>query len=191
MIAQVARFWWLIALRGLLGILFGIAAITWPGLTLAVLILFFGAYMFVDGVFALIGAIRFRHERERWVPLLIEAILGIAIGAITFLWPGITALAWVFTIAAWAIVTGVLELIAAFRLRGAIGTEILLGLAGIVSIIFGIAMAALPLVGMVVWVLMIGIYAIAFGILLLIAGFRVRGLAKTPAAPSSASPLGV
>jgi len=190
MIAQVARYWWLIALRGVVGILFGIVAIAWPGITLAVLILFFGAYMFVDGVFALISAIRFRHERERWMMLLLEAVLGIAIGAVTFLWPGITALAWVFTIAAWAIVTGVLELIAAFRLRGALGTEILLGLSGIVSIVFGIAMAALPLIGLVVWVLLIGVYAIAFGILLLIAGFRVRGLAKTPTT-SPASPIGV
>jgi uncharacterized membrane protein HdeD (DUF308 family) len=147
-----------------------------------VLILFFGAYMFVDGIFALVGAIQFRHERERWAPLLLEAILGIAIGAVTFLWPGITALAWVFTIAAWAIVTGVLALVAAFRLRGALGTEILYGLSGIVSIIFGIAMAALPLVGLVVWVLIIGVYAIAFGIMLLVAAFRLRSGAKTPTA---------
>jgi uncharacterized membrane protein HdeD (DUF308 family) len=180
-VAQVARLWWLVALRGLLGILFGIAAIAWPGITLAVLILFFGAYMFVDGVFALVAAIRFRHERERWVSLLIEAILGIAIGAVTFLWPGITALAWVFTIAAWAILTGVLELIAAFRLRGALGSEILLGLTGVVSIIFGLAMAELPLIGLVVWVLLIGSYAIAFGVLLLVAALRLRSAAKAPA----------
>jgi len=181
-IAQVARLWWLVALRGLLGILFGIAAIAWPGITLAVLILFFGAYMFVDGVFALVAAIRFRHERERWVSLLIEAILGIAIGAVTFLWPGITALAWVFTIVAWAILTGVLELIAAFRLHGALGSEILLGLTGVVSIIFGLAMAALPLIGLVVWVLLIGSYAIAFGVLLLVAALRLRSAAKAPTA---------
>lgn len=181
--AQVARLWWLVALRGLLGILFGIAAIAWPGITLAVLILFFGAYMFVDGVFALFAAIRFRRERERWVSsLLIEAILGIAIGAVTFLWPGITALAWVFTIAAWAILTGVLELIAAFRLRRALGSEILLGLTGVVSIIFGLAMAALPLIGLVVWVLLIGSYAIAFGVLLLVVALRLRSAAKAPAA---------
>jgi uncharacterized membrane protein HdeD (DUF308 family) len=179
MIAHVARFWWLLALRGLLGILVGVAALVWPGITLAVLIVFFGAYMFVDGLFALVAAVRFRHERERWVPLLLEALLGIAIGAVTFLWPGITALAWVFTIAAWALVTGVLELVAAFRIRGALGTEILLGLSGLVSIIFGIAMAALPLIGLVVWVIMIGAYAIAFGVLMIVAAFRLRSAAKT------------
>lgn len=181
MVAQVARYWWLIALRGLFGIVFGILAIAWPGITLAVLILFFGAYMFVDGAFALAGAIRFRHQRERWVPLLLEAILGLAVGAVTFLWPGIAALAWVFTIAAWAMLTGILELIAAFRLRGALGTEILLGLSGIISIVFGLAMAALPLIGLVVWVLLIAAYAIAFGVLLLVAGFRLRSVAKAPA----------
>lgn len=181
-LAHVARYWWLFALRGVLGIAFGVLAIAWPGITLAVLILFFGAYMFVDGVFALAAAIQFRHDRERWVPLLLEAVLGIAIGAITFLWPGITALAWVFTIAGWAIVTGVLSLIAAFRMRGALGTEILYGLGGIVSIVFGIAMAALPLVGLVVWVLVTGVYAIIFGVMLLVAAFRLRTVAKTPTA---------
>lgn len=184
-VAQVARSWWLIALRGVLGIVFGILAIAWPGITLAVLILFFGAYMFVDGAFALASAIRFRHERERWLPLLVEAILGLAVGVVTFLWPGITALAWVFTIAAWAFVTGVLGLVGAFRLRGALGAEILLGLSGIVSIVFGLAMAALPLIGLVVWVLLVGVYAIAFGVLLLIVGLRLRGVAKAPAITST------
>jgi uncharacterized membrane protein HdeD (DUF308 family) len=177
----VARNWWVLALRGLLGIAFGIVAILWPGLTLAALILFFGAYMFVDGIFALAGAIRFRHERERWVSLLFEAILGIAIGAVTFLWPGLTALAWAFVIAAWAIATGVLELIAAFRMRGSLGTEIFFGLAGVVSILFGIAVAALPLMGLVVWVLLIAAYAIVFGVLLLVAAFRLHGLGKPTA----------
>ncbi len=180
-VAQVARYWWLIALRGLLGIVFGILAFAWPGITLAVLVLFFGAYMFVDGAFALAGAIRFRHQRERWGPLLLEAVLGLAVGAVTFLWPGLAALAWVYTIAVWAILTGLLELIGAFRLRGALGTEILLGLSGFVSILFGLVMAALPLIGLVVWVWMIGAYAIVFGVLLLVAGFRLRGAAKAPA----------
>lgn len=179
--ALVARNWWVLALRGLLGIAFGIVAIVWPGLTLAALVLFFGAYVFVDGVFALVAAIRFRHERERWVPLLLEAILGIAIGAVTFLWPGLTALAWAFVIAGWAIATGVLELVAAFRMRGSIGTEILFGLAGIVSILFGIAVAAMPLMGLVVWVLLIAAYSIAFGVLLLVAAFRLHGFGKPTA----------
>ncbi|HEY1730039.1 MAG TPA: DUF308 domain-containing protein [Candidatus Baltobacteraceae bacterium] len=183
-IARLARFWWLLGLRGLLGVMFGVAALVWPGVTLAVLILFFGAYMFVDGAFALIAAIRFRHEREHWVMLLLEGLLGIAIGTITFLWPGLTALAWVYTIAAWAIVTGILELTSAFLLRRTLGPEIVLGLGGIVSIVFGIAMAALPLIGLFVWVIMTGAYAIAFGILLLVAAIRMRRVAKSPVAAS-------
>jgi uncharacterized membrane protein HdeD (DUF308 family) len=187
-IGNMARYWWLLAIRGVLGILFGIAAFAWPGITLAALVLFLGAYLFVDGVFALVAAVRFRHERERWVMLLVEGILGIAVGAITFLWPALTAIAWVFTIAAWAIVTGVLEIIAAFRMRGALGTEILFGLSGVVSIIFGLLMAAMPLVGLVVWVLLTGIYAIVFGILMLVAAFRLRAVAKAPTAAFVRSP---
>jgi uncharacterized membrane protein HdeD (DUF308 family) len=187
LIAPIARFWWLVALRGLLGILFGVVAIAWPGATLAAFVLLFGAYMFVDGVLALVGAFRFRHDRDRWGALLLEGVLGIAIGAVTFFSPGITALAWVFTIAAWAIVTGVLEIVAAFRLKGALGTEILLGLSGIVSVLFGIAMILLPLAGLIVWVLMIGAYAIVFGILLLVASIRLRAAAHGNVMTPSAS----
>lgn len=176
MIDQVARYWWLIVLRGILGILFGIAAFALPGITLVVLVMFFGAYMFVDGVLALISAIRFRHERERWVMLLIEGILGIAVGALTFFYPGITALAWVYIIAGWAIVTGVLEIVAAAKLRGSLGTEVLLIVSGIVSLLLGLAFAVLPLIGMFVAVLMIGAYAIAFGVLLVVSGIRLRTL---------------
>jgi uncharacterized membrane protein HdeD (DUF308 family) len=187
MIAPITRFWWLVALRGAVGILFGVVAIAWPGATLAALVLLFGAYMFVDGVLALAGAFRFRHDRDRWGALLLEGVLGIAIGAITFFSPGITALAWVFTIGAWAIVTGILEIAAAFRLKGALGTEILLGLSGIVSVLFGVAMMLLPLAGLIVWVLMIGVYAIVFGILLLVASIRLRAAAHGNVMTPSAS----
>jgi uncharacterized membrane protein HdeD (DUF308 family) len=177
-LARLARFWWLVSLRGVLAIVFGIMALVWPGITLVVLILFFGAYMFVDGVVALAGAIRFRHDRERWVGLLLEGVIGIAIGAVTFFLPGITALAWLFTIAGWAILTGILEVFVALRLKGAVGAEILLALSGIVSVLFGIVMAVVPAVGFLAWVFIVATYAIVFGVLLLVAGFRLRGFPK-------------
>lgn len=187
MIEHVAKQWWLVALRGIVSILFGVAAFLLPGITLVVLILFFGAYMFVDGVIALVSAIRFRHERERWVALLVEGILGIAVGVVTYLWPGITALAWVFTIGAWAIVTGVLEIVAAVRLRAGVGAEVLLILTGIASIALGLAFAIFPLAGLLAWVWMIGAYAIVFGVLLLAFAFRLRhGLGK----PTSSAVVG-
>jgi uncharacterized membrane protein HdeD (DUF308 family) len=189
MTEQLSRAWWLLALRGLIGIAFGIVAFLWTGITLLALVALFGAYMFVDGVFALVQAFRFRHERERWPMLLLEAVLGIAIGVLTFFWPGITALAWLYTIAAWAIVTGVLEIVLAIRLRKVIQGEFFIALTGILSIVLGIAMAALPLAGLVAWVWLIGSYSIVFGVLLIAAAFRLRS-ARSTATPSGLSPAG-
>jgi uncharacterized membrane protein HdeD (DUF308 family) len=185
MIARIAQYWWLLALRGVLGILFGIVALVWPGITLIVLVAFFGAYMLVDGIVALAAAVRFRHERERWMPLLLEGILGIAIGAFTFFYPQITALAWVYVIAFWAIVTGVFEIIAAVRLRSVIQGEFFLGLTGVLSILLGLAMAVFPGAGLLAWVWLIGIYAIIFGVLLIALAFRVRGLASPTGAATA------
>jgi uncharacterized membrane protein HdeD (DUF308 family) len=184
---RVGRHWWLLALRGVLAIIFGILAFTWPGETLLVLIAFFGAYMFIDGIVALVAAIRFRHEREQWPSLLLEGVIGIIIGVVTFFLPGITALAWAFLVAAWALVTGVLEIITAFRLRTIIRDEILFIIAGILSILFGIVMAALPRQGLLALIWVIAAYAIVFGILLIALSFRVRGITK-PSAP--AAPIG-
>ncbi|MGZ3497737.1 MAG: HdeD family acid-resistance protein [Vulcanimicrobiaceae bacterium] len=177
-VSQVARSWWLVALRGVLSILFGVMAFVWPGITLVVLIAIIGAYMFVDGIFALVWAVRFRHERERWPMLMVEGILGIAVGVVTFLWPGLTAIAWLYTISAWAIVTGILEIVTAIRLRKALQGDWLLALTGVASIVLGIAFALMPLAGLLAWVWVIGAYAIVFGILLVSLAFRLRGLAR-------------
>jgi uncharacterized membrane protein HdeD (DUF308 family) len=174
MVSALSRAWWLVLIRGLLAIVFGIAAFVWPGITLLVLVAFFGAYMFVDGVVALVAAIQFRHERERWPALLLEAVIGIVIGVVTFLVPGITALAWIYTIAAWAIVTGILEIVAAIRLRRAIANEWFLLLSGALSIVLGVVLALLPLAGLIAWVWVIGAYAVIFGALLIGLAFRLR-----------------
>ena len=176
MIRTLSKAWWVVAVRGVLGILFGIGAFLWPGITIFVLVTFFGAYMFVDGAVALWQAIRFRHDRERWPMLLLEGILGVAIGAVTFFLPGITALAWIYTISAWAILTGILEIVLAIRLRKAIQGELFVILTGILSIALGCALFLMPAAGLVAWVWLIGAYSILFGVLLLGLAFRLRKL---------------
>src|SRR5579859_1242311 len=117
MLEQLTRHWWVLALRGVLAILFAVIAFCWPGITLVSLVWLWGAYAFVDGVFTLIASVRAAEHQQRWGMLLLEGISGIAVGIIAFAWPGITALVLVYLIAAWAIVTGLLEIAAAIRLR--------------------------------------------------------------------------
>lgn len=176
----LVRHWWLVALRGFLAVLFGVLSLIWPGITLATLVIFFGAYSFVDGIFALISAVR---HRERWAALALEGVAGIAAGVITFFWPGITALALLYIIAAWAIVTGVLEVVMAIRLRKAIKGEVLLALSGIASLVFGLLLIILPGPGALAVVWLIGAYAIAFGVLNIVLGFRLHALKEPDASP--------
>src|SRR5215217_7417001 len=171
----LGRNWWALALRGVAAILLGIFAFAWPGITLFVLVLFFGAYMLVDGIFAIVAAVRAAGEEDRWWLLLIEGILGVLAGLVAFFWPGLTALALLYFIAAWAIVTGIMEIVAA------------LGLSGLLSVIFGVLLVVLPApAGLLSLVWLIGAYAVATGVLLLILAFRVRSEAgrEAPARPS-------
>jgi uncharacterized membrane protein HdeD (DUF308 family) len=183
----LARNWWALVLRGLAAILFGVLAFAWPGITLFVLVLFFGAYMLVDGIFAIVAAVRAAGEEDRWWLLLIEGILGVLAGLVAFFWPGLTALALLYFIAAWAIVTGIMEIVAAVRLRQEIEGEWALGLSGLLSVIFGVLLVVLPApAGLLSLVWLIGAYAVATGVLLLILAFRVRSEAgrEAPARPS-------
>jgi uncharacterized membrane protein HdeD (DUF308 family) len=163
-----------VALRGLAAVIFGILALVWPGVTLAVLILLFGAYAIVDGVLALYSALR-SGGKHVWA-LLFEGIVGIVAGVIAFVWPGLTALALLFVIAAWAILTGALEVYTAVRIREAINNEWALIFGGVLSVIFGILLAAEPGVGVLALVWLIGIYAIIFGIALFALAWRLRGM---------------
>jgi uncharacterized membrane protein HdeD (DUF308 family) len=174
MVIELARNWWALALRGLAAIIFGIVAWIWPDLTVTALVILFGAFVLVEGAFDVATALTTRNRDDRW-PLLLQGIAGIAIGVVTLVWPDITALTLMYLIAAWAILTGIFEVIVAIRLRREISGEFLLGLAGVASILFGIAIAIFPGSGAVALVWLIGIYAIAFGILLLILAFRLRG----------------
>lgn len=174
MISSITQNWWLLAIRGIAAILFGIAAFLLPGVTLAVLVLLFGAYSLVDGIFAIIAGFVMRREQERWWMMVLEGVAGIIVGVLTFVWPAITALILLYFIAAWAVVTGAFEIAAAIRLRREIEGEWLLILAGVASILFGILLVALPGPGAVALIWLIGSYAVIFGILLLFLAFRLR-----------------
>jgi len=174
MIADLSRNWWVLALRGVLGILFGIGAFVWPGLTLAALILVFGAYAFVDGIFAVVAGIDMRRQIDRWWLLVLEGAAGIILGVLTFRSPDTTGLVLLLFIAAWSIVTG--EIATAVRLRKLIANEWLLILSGVVSIIVGALLIAQPSVGAISIVWLLGAYALTFGILTLMLAFRLRGM---------------
>ncbi len=151
-------------------------ALVWPSLTLTVLVLLFGAYALVDGVFALVASAALAGQgHERWLPPLLGGVVGIALGIATWVWPDITALALLYLIAAWAIVTGVFE-IAASELRRVIENEWLLGLRGLASVLFGLLLIVFPGSGALALLWLIGTYAVLFGVLLIALGFRLRGM---------------
>ena len=170
----IARNWWSLVIRGVAGILLGVITIIAPEITFQALVLLFGAYALIDGVTGFAGAWRAARARDRWGAPLLQGIAGIIAAAVTILWPGITALALVLLIAAWAIVTGVLQIIAAIRLRRHISGEWLLALGGILSVAFGVLVTIAPLAGALVIAIWVGAYALVFGALLVGLGFKLR-----------------
>ena len=178
---ELSRHWWLVALRGLAAVIFGILAFAVPGITLTVLVILFGAYALVDGVLAIIAA--FRGDAPHRVWLGVEGVVGVLAGLATFAYPGLTALVLLYIIASWAILTGVLEIVGAWRLRQAISNELGLIIGGILSVIFGIVLFVSPRTGALAFILLIGIYAILFGIALLALAWRLRDHAQHVGGP--------
>jgi uncharacterized membrane protein HdeD (DUF308 family) len=170
----IARNWWSLVIRGLVGILFGIITFAWPGITFAALVIVFGAYSLLDGVFSLVGAVKAAQAHERWGALVFLGVTGIGAGVVTVLWPAITAFVLVCLIAAWAIVTGVFEIAAAVQLRRYIEGEWLLALAGIASLVFGILIMIAPLAGALVIAVWVGAYALVSGVVLVTLGIKLR-----------------
>ena len=168
--------WWALALRGAIAILFGLAALLRPDIALGALILLFGAYALVDGVFAIVGVFGgTRGGTPRWL-LLIEGIAGILAGIIAFVLPGLTAILFLYLIAAWAVITGIFEIATAIRLRQQVTGEWALIVGGVLSVLFGVILAVIgPVAGLLSLIWLIGIYALVFGILMLITAFQVRG----------------
>ncbi len=169
--AALARNWWLIALRGVLGVIFGVIALLMPITTILALVLLFSAYMIVDGAFAVYASIRAAQQGESWGLLLLQGIASLAAGAIAFVWPGITVLVFVLLIAAWAIVSGCLMLAAAFRTDSG---RWWLVLGGAAAFLFGILMILAPLSGAVVLTWWLGAFAFVFGVTLIILAFQLR-----------------
>lgn len=167
--------WWALALRGAVAILFGLAAFLRPDIALEALILLFGAYALVDGVFSIVGVFGgTRMGTPRWL-LFVEGVVSVLAGLIAFIFPGLTAVALLYLVAAWAVITGVTQAATAIRLRQEIQGEWALILGGALSVLFGLILAVLPAVGILSLIWLIGFYAVAFGVLLLIVAFRVRG----------------
>ena len=170
--------WWMLLIRGIFLVLFGILAVTWPGLALYTFIIFFSVFALVHGLMAVIGSIANRAGNEDWWLVLLEGVVSIIIGIMAFAWPGVTALMLAYFIAAWALIMGILRIYGAIKLRKVIEGEWLLIIGGIISALFGIFVFARPLAGALVLAWLIGIYAIVFGLLGIILSFRVRSWQK-------------
>jgi uncharacterized membrane protein HdeD (DUF308 family) len=176
--------WWLFTLRGVLGIVFGCIALIFPGPTMLSLVIVFSAYMLVDGVAGIISAVRAMRRRDRWGLLVFEGLLNIATGIIAFLWPGITVLAFVLLVAAWAIVSGALMTAAGFRLNIDHGRWWLV-LGGLLSLVYGALLIATPLIGAIVLTWWLGAYALAFGVALVIFSFKLRSRQHERVSPTA------
>lgn len=178
MLEKVSRNWWLYAVRGVVAIIFGVVAFTRPEQALQALVLVFGAYALVDGIFAMFAGIASYRYFERWWAVLLEGVTGVVIGLLTFFWPNITALVLLYFIAAWALITGIFEIVAAIQLRRAITGEWMLILGGLISILFGVLLFVSPVAGAVSVIWMIGIYAVVFGISEIFFAFHLHSLRR-------------
>ncbi len=173
----MTRSWWALLLRGIAAIAFGLLTWILPGISLQTLVLLFGAYSLADGILGVSSGIAGRKEHDDWWVMLLGGLAGIGIGLITFLSPGLTATVLLFYIAIWAIATGILQVVAAIRLRKVVRNEWMLVVGGIASLIFGVLLIVQPGAGVLALLSLIAAYAIVFGILLVMLAFKARRFA--------------
>lgn len=176
MIETLKRHWWVPVIRGIAAIVFGVIAFVYPGLTIATLVLFFGAWVLIDGIFRVIGAIGHRASDSDWGWHIVIGIVGIIVGLLTFHAPQITALALIIYIAAWALMIGATEIAFAIKLRREIKGEWFLILMGLASIVFAILLLWNPIAGAAAVIWLIAWYAVVLGILAILFGFRLKAL---------------
>jgi uncharacterized membrane protein HdeD (DUF308 family) len=181
---MISRSWWSLLLRGLAAIVFGVLTWLQPGISLAALVLVFGAYALFDGALAVAAGISGRKRHDKWWIMLLAGLFGLAVGVLTLTRPGVTALALLYYIAIWAVAQGVFEIMAAIHLRKAIRGEWLLILAGIASVVFGVLLMVQPARGALALLWLIATYAIIAGILHVVLAFRVRRFGKHLLAPA-------
>jgi uncharacterized membrane protein HdeD (DUF308 family) len=170
---MLARNWWIVALRGAAALVFGVLAFLWPHIALVVLVLLFGAYVLVDGIFNLINAALGQTREPRWI-VAVMGIAGIIIGIVTLVWPDLSAMALIYLIAIWAVTVGAFTILAAVRLRDDIDDEWLMAFTGVVLILFGLAIAIVPGPGALALVWLISAFVVAYGVLQLLLAFRLR-----------------
>ena len=178
MFALLSRYWWVLVIRGVMAIALGVFAVVWPQETIAALVLVFGAIALIDGTFAVFTSIAGHRLTPYWWVLLLQGLLGMAVGIFTLVNPAITAVALLIYIAVWAIGMGVLQVTAAVRLRHDISGEWWLALGGIAGVVFGILLMRNPAQGALAVLWLIGSYALVWGVMLLVGGFDVRRLHK-------------
>ena len=172
------RTWWLLLLRGLMAIAFGVLSWVQPGISLAALVMLFGIYALIDGVAGVWSSLAGHKDDGHWWVLLLWGVVGVGVGTLTLSAPGITALALLFYIALWAVATGVLQIVAAVRLRNEIEGEWLLALSGLASVAFGVVLMVRPMAGAIALLWIIATYAILFGILLVVLAFKARSFGR-------------
>jgi uncharacterized membrane protein HdeD (DUF308 family) len=166
--------WWVITLRGIIGILFGLVALLLPGVTILSLVLIFAAYMLVDGAFSLAGALRALNKNKPWGWILLNGIISIIAAILAVLWPAITAVVFVLLVAAWSIIAGAMQLVAGYRTNQRARGRGWLIFSGIVSILFGALLVLSPILGAIVLTWWIGAYVLVWSVLLLVIAFSVR-----------------
>lgn len=178
MIEMVINKWWVFLLRGLAAIAFGLVTLIWSRITIQVLLILFGAFVLLDGIFSLVAGILSIRTDKRWWEMLFSGVLGIAIGLLMFAWPNITGVVLLYFIGAWAVVIGIMDILIAIQLRREIEGEWIMIMDGIFSVLIGVLLFLFPGTGALAAVWLIGLFAVAVGIIFVILALRLRKLGR-------------